>query len=247
VTLVAVTGTEMEASLLRVSSARVVIGAGDSSTLERKISAELARRPAPLLSFGIAGGLEPQLAAGDCVIPDAVWADGESFVCDPRWVGELRAFVRPAENTAPNDRSEIAGCSPPSAFPTSPREIRLLVGQDHPVASVAAKAARYAASGAQAVDMESHVVARLARRHDLPFAAVRIVFDSAGRDLPPAALVRMRSNGKPHMAAILRSLARRPDQIAALLTLSRDLNVAMRALRAARVLLGDTFAYSAAI
>ena len=245
-TLVVVTGMEMEASLLRVSRARVVIGAGDSAALEHKISAELARRPAPLLSFGIAGGLEPRLAAGDWVIPDAVWADGESVACDARWVEGLRAYVRLAGNIGSNDASWAAECVPSTPGANSPPRGRLLVGQDHPIASVAAKAARYAASGAQAVDMESHIVARVARRHGLPFAALRVISDSAARELPPAALVRMRSDGKPHIAAILRSLARRPDQIGALLMVSRDLKVAMGALRAARALLGDTFAYSAA-
>jgi adenosylhomocysteine nucleosidase len=221
-----VTGMAMEAALLGGSVARVIIGAGDFLSLERKISAELARRPAPVLSFGIAGGLDPRLSVGDCVIPDLISTAVESFVCDEGWVERLRTATAALAGNATRRRA--------------------LAGQDMPVASSTDKAALYLASGAVAVDMESHIAARVASRHALPFAALRIVSDPAGRDLPPAALVRMRPDGNPHIAEILRSLARRPGQIGALITLSRDLNVAMRALRSARARLGESFAYSAA-
>jgi adenosylhomocysteine nucleosidase len=223
VTPLIVTGMAIEAALLRGRTATILIGAGDSGSLERKISVELARRPAPVLSLGIAGGLDPRLSVGDCVIPDLISADGESFVCDEGWVKRLRAATGQRAATAMR-----------------------VAGQDLAAASSSDKAALYGASGAVAVDMESHVVARLAHRHGLPFAALRIVCDPAERDLPSAALVRMRPDGHPHIAGVLRSLVRRPGQIGALIHLSRDLKIAMRALRSACVGLDDSFAYSAA-
>lgn len=235
-----VTGMAMEAELLRGSAARVIIGAGDGAALERKIAAEIARQPAPILSFGIAGGLAPWIDVGACVIPDLISAGGQIFACDEGWVERLRRACGPLTT-----RAGLGGGAQQST--SAPRSRLLLEGQDQPVASSADKTARHAASGALAADMESHVVARLASLRSLPFAVLRVVSDSAKRDLPPAALVPMRANGRPDMAAILRSVSMRPHQIGALLSLSRDLTVAMRALRTARAQLSATFAYSAAI
>lgn len=199
-----VTGMAMEAALFGGASADVIIGAGDAAALAAKIEAALKRRPQPLLSFGVAGGLAPGLAAGTLVIADAVWADTARMPCDREWAARLRG---------PCLAGDIAA-------------------QDLPVASAAAKAALHAATGALAADMESHVVAQAALRHALPFAAIRAIADPAWRDLPPAALVPMRADGKPNLPAVLAALARRPGQIGALIALAGDLRRAMRALRA---------------
>ena len=44
-----------------------------------------------------------------------------------------------------------------------------------------AKAALRATTGADAVDMESHIAARYAEQHSLPFAALRVISDPAHR------------------------------------------------------------------
>lgn len=204
--MIFVVGMAMEACLLR--GRRVVVGAGDAESLARKIDAAMIERPEPLLSFGVAGGLDPRLRPGDLVVADSVWSGGEIFDCDPAWVERLR---------------DLAG------GPPGPRRI---AAQDDPAATVAAKSTLHKLSGAAAVDMESHVAARAARRHNVPFAVWRVVADPAGRDLPSAALAPLRADGRPDLPPILARLARRPGQIAALLALSRDLNAAMAALRA---------------
>jgi adenosylhomocysteine nucleosidase len=92
------------------------------------------------------------------------------------------------------------------------------------------KTALYAATGAIAVDMESHIAARVAARHDLPFAIVRTISDSADHALPPAALVGMKPDGGVALGAILASLARNPAQLSALLRTGRDAGAAFKAL-----------------
>ena len=69
-------------------------------------------------------------------------------------------------------------------------------------------------SGALAVDMESQIAARIARRHELPFVALRAISDAATRGLPPAALVRLKPNGRVRLGGVLRSLMSEPFQIA---------------------------------
>ncbi|MDR4306209.1 hypothetical protein IHQ68_06205 [Chelatococcus sambhunathii] len=105
-----------------------------------------------------------------------------------------------------------------------------MVGVDGIVATAAEKAALRARTGAAAVDMESHIAERVARRHGLPFAVVRAVSDDARRSLPPAALVGMRPDGGVDLGAVLRSLAKDPAQLPALIATGRDAEKAFRAL-----------------
>jgi hypothetical protein len=114
-----------------------------------------------------------------------------------------------------------------------PAHIGTIIGQDIPAATLQQKRHLYATTGALAVDMESHVAARVAARHDLPFAAIRVISDDAERTLPPAALVGMRPDGGMALGAVLSSLGRNPAQLPALIRTGLDAERAFRALRRA--------------
>ena len=103
-----------------------------------------------------------------------------------------------------------------------------VLGSDRIVATVAQKRALHA--GAIAVDMESHIAARVAARHGLPFAAVRTISDGADETLPPAALVGMRRDGGLALGAVLASLVRDPAQLPALIRTGRHAGIALGAL-----------------
>jgi adenosylhomocysteine nucleosidase len=96
------------------------------------------------------------------------------------------------------------------------------------VADAAAKAALWQRTQAQAADIESGAVAAAG----LGFAVLRVVCDPAERTLPPAALTALDAAGRIQPMALLRSLARRPGQIAGLIALGRDAAAARRALLA---------------
>jgi hopanoid-associated phosphorylase len=98
------------------------------------------------------------------------------------------------------------------------------------IADSEAKRALHVATGAIAVDMESHVARRIAARHGLPFAILRVISDAVDRSLPPAARVGMRSDGGIAIGAVLASLARDPAQLPALIATARDAKRAMRSL-----------------
>lgn len=108
-----------------------------------------------------------------------------------------------------------------------------VIGSDAIVVDPGAKAELAKRTGAVAVDMESHVAARLAKRRDLPFGIVRVISDTAQRGLPPAAMVGMRADGGIALGAILGSLARRPGQLPDLIRTGQDANHAFRGLSAA--------------
>lgn len=105
-----------------------------------------------------------------------------------------------------------------------------IVGNDAIVATAAEKRVLRERTGALAVDMESHVVARVARRKDRPYAALRVVSDRAEDDLPPAALVGMRPDGGMALGAVLASLARGPRQLPALIRTGRQAGQAFHCL-----------------
>lgn len=108
-----------------------------------------------------------------------------------------------------------------------------IVGNDAIVATASEKRLLNERTGALAVDMESHVAARVASRKGLPFAALRVISDRAEDDLPPAALVGMRPDGGMALGAVLTSLARAPRQLPALIRTGRQADQAFRGLETA--------------
>ena len=93
----------------------------------------------------------------------------------------------------------------------------MIVGSDTIIATAAEKQALHTETGALAVDMESHIAACVAARHNLPFAIIRVISDSATEALPPAALVGMKPDGGMALGAVLAALARNPAQLPALI------------------------------
>jgi hypothetical protein len=87
-------------------------------------------------------------------------------------------------------------------------------------------------------DMESHIAARVAAENAVPFAACRVVIDPADEELPPAAEVGLREDGKPDLRAVLISLALRP----ALVRIAYHAAIARAALRQGRRSLGPALA-----
>jgi hypothetical protein len=120
-------------------------------------------------------------------------------------------------------------------------EHRPIAGVDYAVASPDAKRRMHAETGAATVDMESHLVARLAATHGLSFTAVRVVIDPAHRAIPDAALAGMRPDGGTSITAVMRELIAGPSQLSGLLRLAYDGYAARRALLRVRRLLGPDF------
>lgn len=166
-----------------------------------------------VISIGIAGALAPELKPGTWVVADAVHDGDATLPTDRDWTTRLV-----------------------SRLPAARRGT--LLGADTIAATVAAKVELHRATGAIAVDMESHVAARAARRRGLPFVAARVVSDAAHRTLPPAALVGMRGDGSVDLSAVLRSLLSAPWQLPALIRTGLEAETAFRALLRGHRLLG---------
>jgi len=205
-----VSGLAREARIAAGPGVKPVAAAGPR--LAGVIEAAIGDGAAGILSFGIAGGLDPKLPPGAVILANSIIAGDTRWAVDLAWRAQLAARLR---DVIPGD----------------------LAGVDAPVLSPAGKAA-LAASGARAVDMESHIAARLAAAHGLPFTALRVVCDPAERAIPPAAIAGMREDGGTDLGAILRALLSAPGQLPAMMRLAGDARVAFAALARCRHSLG---------
>jgi adenosylhomocysteine nucleosidase len=170
-----------------------------------------------IISFGVAGGLAPNLRTGDWVVASTILEAQTATATHASWSRRL-------VNAIPG------ACYAP------------ILGVDVAIAEPAVKRELHNATGAVAVDMESHVVARLAAAHGLAFAAVRVVVDPADRALPPAALLSMAPNGRADIGAIVRDVIARPSQLSPLARVAVDAFAARSQLQRVRRLLGPHFA-----
>ncbi|MGZ5940130.1 MAG: phosphorylase family protein, partial [Rhizomicrobium sp.] len=154
--VIAVTGLAREARIARGARTVPVIGSGDAQLLTNRLEEAIRAGAKGIISFGIAGALAPLLRPGDVVIATHVVHGEERYATDPKWTAVLRQKL-------------------PRATPA------IIVGHGEIVSHVDGKRRLFALSGAHAVDTESHIAARIARRHGIPFAAIRTISDAATR------------------------------------------------------------------
>ena len=196
-----VVGLAAEARIARRLGWPVAIGGGTAAGAEAAADALVRQGCAGLISFGLAGGLDPTLRPGALIVPSAVIAGGRRYATDP------------------NLSRRLGGATP-----------HLLLGADAIVESVEEKRRQRGLTGAAAIDLESGAVARVASTHNVPFAVLRAICDPAERALPPAALVALDTHGGIKAWRVLASIAARPTQLPALLALAADAAAARRSL-----------------
>lgn len=208
-----------EARVAAGPNVAVISSGGDRTRLLAKLEKALHSDVSAIVSFGIAGGLAPGLSAGTPLVARAIVAeDGQYLECDRSWAQGLATALGGAL-------------------------IVDIAGVDTAVADPAHKRALHVATGAVAVDMESHVAARFAAAHNLPFAAFRVVADPAERQLPDAALVGLRDDGGVAIGAVMRSLLREPRQIPHLIQTALDTRAAFVSLFRGRKMIAGGFGF----
>jgi adenosylhomocysteine nucleosidase len=165
-----------------------VAGPG-APTAQATVDRLIAEGAEAILSFGLAGGLDPGIPPGALIIPEGVLLpeqDGLKVLeTDRRWRGRLVNLL--------SSGSEV-------------REDPLLCSFE-PVLGVADKAKLHHDSEAGAVDMESALIARAAANRGVPFLALRAVSDCAATAIPAAAASAMTSGGRLNIWPIIVALA----------------------------------------
>jgi adenosylhomocysteine nucleosidase len=215
--MMVVVGLAFEARIA-AKSGLPVICAGFGRDLSEVLAGSIDRNCKGLISFGVAGGLGPDLPPGTCVVGSAVVAGDRRFSMHGNWSQQLLQKIP----------GSISG---------------IIVGSAHPVTTAKGKDALHTSTGALAVDMESHVVADAAVRHGLPMAAVRVICDPAARALPDMAFRSLRPNGSAKVLGLLGSIIREPIHLPAMIRIALDARSARTALMRCGRLIGPSLGF----
>jgi adenosylhomocysteine nucleosidase len=208
-----VTGLVQEARIAAGPGMTVICSSSDSRQLRALLTVFDPSTIRGVISFGVAGGLDPSLKSGDVVVATEVVAG------DARWLAGLALNEELIANVAMGRRRVVRGG---------------LAGAEEVVAAQARKAALWIQTGASAVDMESHLAAAYADEAGLPFAALRVISDPAHRALPALARNALKPNGEIDLRKVLRGVARNPRALRALVSTGIDFNRALKSLRGCR-------------
>jgi hopanoid-associated phosphorylase len=211
-----VAGLAFEARAAEQSGGVIAVYGQNRPKLVREIEALVQAGARGIFSFGTAGGLSPDFGPGDILIASSIITANAKLSTSPDWSKRMLQALPFAR------RADIA-CA------------------DAPVLTPADKSALWRATGAAAVDMESHLAGEIAARYGLPFAVLRAVIDPAHRAIPSSALAGMRDDGKTDAMAVATALMREPRQLGALVRLGRDARKAKRALLRSSKALGPFF------
>lgn len=203
-----VTALEMERDWIGAESVAEVGGMGRARA-EAAAGRLLDRGAGALVSWGIAGGLDPDLGPGTVVIPEFV-VDGDQgrWFVDSGWRDRLL--------------TGIGGLVPISRRP--------MYHSDRIVASPEQKHALHERWSVAAVDMESAGIAKVARGAGVPWLIIRVVGDVADQGIPKAVTELSDRNGRLRYGAVA-GLVLRPRLWPTLLALGRANAAAGRSMR----------------
>ncbi len=217
-----VTGVAREAKIAAGPGIVTVCSGGSPHRLRTLLSRQDPSGLTAVISFGIAGGLNPALQTGHVVVADAIVSSDRRRQTDATLAD---ALIRALSEVGRVNllRATVAGA-----------EIALVDPR--------AKSAARAQTGAAVVDMESHIAADYAAEHGLPFGAVRVVCDAASDNLPPLVNEALNEDGSISFKGVFRSLGREPEQILDLFKLARTSHKAFGALARAGKVLKAAFA-----
>jgi adenosylhomocysteine nucleosidase len=210
--VIGVTGLAYEARIAADRYTRAICS-GDGSILAESLASAIAGDCRGLISFGVAGGLSPDLPAGACIVGSTIISNTIELTTDWNWSQSLLRLIPNAIHGA------IAGVTAVVAQPEAKRSLHV-------------------STRALAVDNESHVVAGVSAARGLPMVAVRVIMDPATRRLPCVALAAVRADGAIDLAALIRAIARQPGELPMLLRTALDALIGFSALLRCRQLLG---------
>ena len=208
-----VTGMVQEARIAAGPGMTVICSSSDPQQLRALLTVFDPSTIRGVISFGIAGGLDPTLRSGDVVVATEVLSG------DTRWLAGLALNEELIASVALGSRRVVRGG---------------LAGVEQMVVAQSRKAALRSETGAAAVDMESHIAAAYAAEAGLPFAALRVISDPASRALPALARSAIKPNGEIDLRKVLSGVARNPLTLRALVSTGIDFNRALRSLRGCR-------------
>ena len=204
-------GLSSEASIAaKINGAEIACSAAvpqSARTLVRGLVKQGATR---LMSFGVAGALDPALPVGSLIVGRQVIAKNGSWECDAGWHREL--LQKLSFRTA----GDVWGSE--TLVPTAAEKITL-----------------HSTTGCAIVDMESQCAAEVAAEAKLPLAVVRVVCDAAEHNVPPLVMSAINPDGSTNYRNVLTGLVKAPWEILDLIKVGHSMWKALGVLGQAAV------------
>lgn len=170
-----------------------------------------------ILSFGSCGGTRRNSVPGSLIIAETVIAtDGLSIEADKSWSQNLATHLG------------VTLCRVLGSDRMLPRADKASLGMQF---------------SANAVDMESHIIAKLAHDAGVPFAVLRSVVDPIDFEIPAWVLDGVRADGSTSLLPIIAGLCIQPWTLGRMLTLQSYNKTAMEALGSAIRAVGPNFGF----
>jgi hopanoid-associated phosphorylase len=199
-------GLHSEARIARRIDGAEVACAAAVPLKARSLARGLAERGATrLMSFGLAGALDPALPVGALIVGSRVISGEGSWACDSGWGDALLQRLPEARRGA-------------------------VWGSETLVPTAAEKIALHKKSGCAIVDMESQCAAEAAAGAGLPLAVLRVVCDEAGHNVPMLVMDAINDDGSTNPLRVIAGLLKAPRQTFDLIHVGRSMARALRAL-----------------
>lgn len=214
-----ITGIKKESEILRKCTNYphndIVCAGADSKRAYYQASKLVTNGCSLLISFGIAGGLDPALKAGDLVLASSLVDEKHNiFNLDQREQKKLITHLSTTFNISNNK----------------------IFGSTNIISSTKEKQRLFISHTATAVDMESLGVAQAANEKKCPFLIIRAIADTADQHLPTASLRSIDKNGNIKIGTILLDLALNPKDLTGLIKLAFNSRKALTSLSRVAVL-----------
>jgi adenosylhomocysteine nucleosidase len=173
-----------------------------------------------LLSFGTAGGLNPERLPGDIIVANScINSNGDIFPVDSNWQQRIINCLLKSLNV-----SSAAICESTKVIANSTDKQKL-----------------FQSNNAAAVDMESAALAQLAKEHIIPFISIRVIVDPANMTIPFTVMNNMDDNGNVAITKLLFGLLKKPGDITSLIRLAKNFNKAQKEMIKCKNILGIGF------
>jgi adenosylhomocysteine nucleosidase len=162
-----------------------------------------------LISWGVAGALNPALNSGDLVLAETIIDSDKTYQTSSDWLSKLVENLQETDITLINNR---------------------IVSNKEVCASVEDKNNLFKKTGAIAVDMESTAIAEVAKNNELDFLVIRAIADEADTSIPDAVLKHTDNLGNPEIFKFLTSCMTKPMQINEIAVLAKSYKKALKTL-----------------
>lgn len=211
-----ISGMTQESGIAKGPGVVNVLSGGDLAILTDRLQHIDPKTIRAVVSFGVAGALDPRLTFGDVVVSSSVTTDtGEKFATDSHLSmristiltnGGLKVYSGPMYSTT--------------------------VEQD----DASGKLAIFGSSGAISVDMESNGAAEFASKYGLPLVVLRTISDPQTFTLPSVVKRAINPDGTLNISEVIGGLLAHPSEISALVTTAEGSERAFHSLRVCRML-----------